>query len=66
MNKDSHIISELNGFFAESDNTKAIQGIKTVMVLFPFIAVKNGYYFTKSVLGQVFACGSLRMTTTRA
>ena len=31
MNKDRHIISELNGFFAESDNTKAIQGIMNVM-----------------------------------
>ena len=31
MNKDRHIISELNSFFAESDNTKAIQGIMNVM-----------------------------------
>lgn len=31
MNKDRHIISELNGFFAKSDNTKAIQGIMNVM-----------------------------------
>ena len=85
MNKDRHIISELNSFFAESNNTKAIQGIMNVMshitlnqrqmdfakaanckftasqvlelmVLFPFFAVKNGYNFAKSVLGQMFAC----------
>ena len=31
MNKDRHIISELNSFFAESNNTKAIQGIMNVM-----------------------------------
>lgn len=31
INKDKHIISELNSFFAESDNTKAIQGIMNVM-----------------------------------
>ena len=31
MNKDRHILSELNSFFAESNNTKAIQGIINVM-----------------------------------
>ena len=31
MNKDRHIISELNSFFAESNNTKAIQGIMNGM-----------------------------------
>lgn len=31
MNRDRHIISELNSFFAESNNTKAIQGIMNVM-----------------------------------
>lgn len=31
MNKDRQIISELNSFFAESNNTKAIQGIMNVM-----------------------------------
>ena len=31
MNKDRHIISEIRGFFAESDNTKAIQGVMNVM-----------------------------------
>ena len=31
MNKDRRIISELNSFFAESNNTKAIQGIMNVM-----------------------------------
>ena len=31
MNKDRHLISELNSFFAESNNTKAIQGIMNVM-----------------------------------
>ena len=31
MNKDRHIISELNNFFAESNNTKAIQGIMNVL-----------------------------------
>ena len=31
MNKDRHILSELNSFFAESNNTKAIQGIMNVM-----------------------------------
>lgn len=31
MNKDRQIISELKSFFAESNNTKAIQGIMNVM-----------------------------------
>ena len=31
MNKDRYIISEIRGFFAESDNTKAIQGVMNVM-----------------------------------
>jgi hypothetical protein len=31
MNKDRHIISEIRGFFAESDNTKAIHGVMNVM-----------------------------------
>ena len=31
MNKDRQIISELNSFFAESNNTNAIQGIMNVM-----------------------------------
>ena len=31
MSKDRHIISELNSFFAKSNNTKAIQGIMNVM-----------------------------------
>ena len=31
MSKDRQIISELNSFFAESNNTKAIQGIMNVM-----------------------------------
>ena len=31
MNKDRHIISELNSFFAESNNAKAIRGIMNVM-----------------------------------
>ena len=31
INKDRHIISELNSFFAEINNTKAIQGIMNVM-----------------------------------
>ena len=31
MNKDRQIISELNSYFAESNNTKAIQGIMNVM-----------------------------------
>ena len=31
MNKDRHIFSELISFFAESNNTKAIQGITNVM-----------------------------------
>ena len=85
MNKDRHIISELNSFFAESNNTKAIQGIMnvmshitltqrqmgfakdsnckftasqvlTLMVPFPFFAIKNSLSFTGSVLGQMFAC----------
>ena len=85
INKDRQIISEFNSFFAESNYTKAIQGIMNVMshitlnqrqmdfakaangkftvsqvlelmVLFPFFAVKNGYNFAKSILGQMFAC----------
>ena len=85
MNKDRHIISELNSFFAESNNTKAIQGIMnvmshitlnyrqmdfakaasckftasqvlTLMVLFPFFAIKNSLNFANSVLGQMFSC----------
>ena len=31
MNKDRHIISEIRGFFVESDNTKAIQGVMNMM-----------------------------------
>ena len=88
MNKDRHIISELNSFFAESNNTQAIQGIMnvmshitlnqrqmdfakaanckftasqvlTLMVLFPFFAVKNCLNFAGSVLCQMFACKEL-------
>ena len=31
VSPDRHIISEIRGFFAESDNTKAIQGVMNVM-----------------------------------
>ena len=40
MNKDRHIIAELNSFFAESVD----------------FAIKNGLNFAGSVSGQMFAC----------
>lgn len=54
MNKDRHIIAELNSFFAESDNTKAIQGIMNVM----------SHNFAGNVLGQMFAPKGLRGSAT--
>ena len=62
MNKDRHIIAELNSIFAESDNTKAIQGIMNVMSHITLdhrqidFAIKNGLNFAGSVSGQMFAC----------
>ena len=62
MNKDRHIIAELNSIFAESDNTKAIQGIMNVMSHITLdhrqmdFAIKNSLNFAGSVLGQMFAC----------
>lgn len=44
MNKDRHIIAELNSFFAESVD----------------FAIKNGLNFAGSVLGQMFAPKGLR------
>ena len=62
VNKDRHIIAELNSIFAESDNTKAIQGIMNVMSHITLdhrqmdFAIKNGLNFAGSVSGQMFAC----------
>jgi hypothetical protein len=43
--------------FAKAANCKftAVQ-ILELMVLFPFFAVKNGYNYARSVLGQMFSC----------
>ena len=66
MNKDRHIIAELNSIFAESDNTKAIQGIMNVLSHITLdhrqmdFALNNGLNFAGSVLGQMFAPKGLR------
>ena len=59
MNKDRHIISELNSFFAESNNTKAIQGIMNVMShitlnhrQMDFVKAANCKFTAKDCLGS--------------
>ena len=48
MNKDRHIISELNSFFAESNNTKAIQGIMNVMSHTPKDSISPATHYAKN------------------
>ena len=58
MNVISHTkLNQRQMDFAKAANCKFTAGqVLEMMVLFPFFAVKNGYNFSKSILGQLFAC----------
>ena len=60
MNKNTHIISELNTFFHKNDCNKAINCIMTTIrhfnLLFPFFMVKNSFQYHHSGLSKFFSC----------